>query len=295
MRNADDVERNLLRDLIDRSLGNVEEYRLEHRCYNGVCLAAGFGCIVSSIIDSFSGMPSVVSLATFVVGLVFLSLYFFGRGNREYRPIFWLYILIGAILLATIWIFVDGVNGPGLVVSMVALVALTVVLKGNRLIVVLSCFFPLMTVLFLIEFFRPDLITPYRSETLQVADLFFAFTISMVVIFAIISMILNSYDRERKRLDNAKKELEEKNEDLNRANAELEDALERVETLSGMLPICAACKKVRDDQGYWNQIETYIRKHSKASFTHGICPDCAKKYYPEFDLNRDKSPEPDGA
>lgn len=64
--------------------------------------------------------------------------------------------------------------------------------------------------------------------------------------------------------------------------AELQDALSKVRTLSGMLPICSSCKKIRDDQGYWNQIETYIRRHSEAEFSHGICPECAKKLYPDW-------------
>jgi len=54
-----------------------------------------------------------------------------------------------------------------------------------------------------------------------------------------------------------------------------------VQTLSGLLPICAECKKVRDDSGYWNKIEDYISKHSDADFTHGICPECAARLYPD--------------
>jgi two-component system CheB/CheR fusion protein len=60
---------------------------------------------------------------------------------------------------------------------------------------------------------------------------------------------------------------------------DLQDALANVKTLSGLLPICAACKKIRDDKGYWNQIESYIRDRSEAQFTHGLCPDCAEKIY----------------
>ena len=67
---------------------------------------------------------------------------------------------------------------------------------------------------------------------------------------------------------------------------ELQEALAKVKTLSGLLPICSSCKKIRDDRGYWNQIETYIRQRSEADFTHGICPTCAKKLYPG--LRRDK-------
>lgn len=61
---------------------------------------------------------------------------------------------------------------------------------------------------------------------------------------------------------------------------ELKEALNKVKTLSGLLPICASCKKIRDDSGYWNQIESYIRDHSEAEFSHSICPECAKKFYP---------------
>lgn len=59
---------------------------------------------------------------------------------------------------------------------------------------------------------------------------------------------------------------------------ELRDALAKVKLLSGLIPICASCKKIRDDRGYWQQIEIYIRDHSDAQFTHGLCPDCVRKY-----------------
>jgi len=71
-------------------------------------------------------------------------------------------------------------------------------------------------------------------------------------------------------------------EALKQERDNLQDALAEVKTLSGLLPICANCKKIRDDKGYWNQIEVYIRDHSEADFSHSICPECAKKLYPEF-------------
>jgi len=63
---------------------------------------------------------------------------------------------------------------------------------------------------------------------------------------------------------------------------ELREALAKVKQLGGLLPICASCKKIRDDKGYWNQIETYIGDHSEAEFSHGICPECMRKLYPDF-------------
>lgn len=68
---------------------------------------------------------------------------------------------------------------------------------------------------------------------------------------------------------------------------ELQEAMSEVKTLSGLLPICANCKKIRDDQGYWNQIETYIQQHSEAEFSHGICRECAEKLYPDLQLYDD--------
>jgi len=62
---------------------------------------------------------------------------------------------------------------------------------------------------------------------------------------------------------------------------ELQDALAKIRTLKGLIPICASCKKVRNDKGYWEQVEVYVRDHSEAEFTHGICPDCFQRLYPE--------------
>ncbi len=60
---------------------------------------------------------------------------------------------------------------------------------------------------------------------------------------------------------------------------ELQEALAKIKTLSGLIPICAWCKKIRDDQGYWQAVEEYIQEHSKAEFTHGMCPECEKVFF----------------
>ncbi|MGA1871961.1 MAG: PAS domain-containing protein [bacterium] len=75
-----------------------------------------------------------------------------------------------------------------------------------------------------------------------------------------------------------RKRAEEKNEKLTK---KLQDALAKVKHLHGLIPICAGCKKIRDDKGYWNQIEIYIQNHSEAEFSHSLCPECAKKLYPK--------------
>lgn len=71
----------------------------------------------------------------------------------------------------------------------------------------------------------------------------------------------------------------ERNRD--RAIAELKAAMANIKTLKGLLPICASCKKIRNDQGYWQKVEVYIEDHSEVAFSHSVCPECARKPYPE--------------
>ena len=81
-----------------------------------------------------------------------------------------------------------------------------------------------------------------------------------------------------------RKKAEEEKEKL---ITELQTALAEVKTLSGLLPICSSCKKIRDDKGYWEQVDVYIHKYSQADISHSVCPDCAEKHYPDFDIYDD--------
>jgi hypothetical protein len=82
--------------------------------------------------------------------------------------------------------------------------------------------------------------------------------------------------------------LREVNRELEKRNKELEEAISKIKTLSGLLPICAACKKIRDDSGYWHQVESYVQDHSDAEFSHGLCPECLANYYPDFNNKKNK-------
>jgi hypothetical protein len=77
------------------------------------------------------------------------------------------------------------------------------------------------------------------------------------------------------------------NQTLGDENKRLNDYISEIQTLRGILPICMHCKKIKDDAGYWNQIETYIAKHSEVQFSHSICRECANKLYPGMDLYED--------
>ncbi len=84
----------------------------------------------------------------------------------------------------------------------------------------------------------------------------------------------------------ARKQAEEQREKVIR---DLQEASNKIKTLRGLIPICACCKKIRDDSGYWNSVESYIHSHADVEFTHGICPDCMKKLYPDYYKKKESS------
>jgi len=100
------------------------------------------------------------------------------------------------------------------------------------------------------------------------------FTLAFVLLLVIVLLLFKEN----------KTTFERKQAEVERENliVELQEAVAKINKLNGLLPICAHCKKIRDDKGYWNQLEAYIREHSEAEFSHSICPDCAQKHYPEF-------------
>lgn len=95
---------------------------------------------------------------------------------------------------------------------------------------------------------------------------------------------------EQRGIAEAKQRAEEEKE---RLIIELQEALASVKTLSGLLPICASCKKIRNDDGYWTLVETYVSQHSDAEFSHGICPDCGKKLYGDLYVDEGDAPRDD--
>jgi hypothetical protein len=106
------------------------------------------------------------------------------------------------------------------------------------------------------------------------------FKIRLVGMYAAISLATMAFEHSRRLYRDAMWREREKKAALIR---ELQASLAQVKTLKGLVPICANCHRIRDDQGFWNQLEGYLREHSDADFSHGICPACVKAFFPEFD------------
>ncbi|UCG77318.1 MAG: hypothetical protein JSV21_06905 [Nitrospirota bacterium] len=120
-------------------------------------------------------------------------------------------------------------------------------------------------------------------STLDVPVQAFRALCAVVILYAMIKTLRIFEWETTEALKRSRDELEAAVEERTRS---LKKAIDEVKVLSGMLPICSSCKKIRDDSGYWTQIESYVREHSEAEFSHGLCPDCAKILYPDIDIEK---------
>jgi hypothetical protein len=123
-----------------------------------------------------------------------------------------------------------------------------------------------------------------------VSNNFFFISANIVGMFA--SYSIEHYARKNfylvRLLEDEKRKSDEANKQLESKVLELKEASNKIKTLKGLLPICAKCKKIRDDKGYWNQIEEYMKEHAGVEFSHGICPECMQQLYPELPPTENK-------
>jgi hypothetical protein len=125
-------------------------------------------------------------------------------------------------------------------------------------------------------------------------DLILRFTTSYITVtlFAFVMERVRLITQNRLRISNTRlgeavESLEKAHREKDNLILELQQTIDEVKTLKGIIPICASCKKIRDDSGYWQQVEQYVKNHSNAEFSHGICPECAKVLYPDLYDNKD--------
>jgi len=116
-------------------------------------------------------------------------------------------------------------------------------------------------------------IDPHFNPSLVVKYIRVSVVIGLLFIVAYISSFTAS------KLKQGRNQLRKRNKKLEEKTIQLENALNEIKTLRGIVPICSHCKKIRDDRGYWNILESYIQKHSDASFSHGMCPECSDELY----------------
>jgi hypothetical protein len=126
--------------------------------------------------------------------------------------------------------------------------------------------------------FYPQLVVPFASPLDRFIDVTTGYVFAATTCFLMLVVVATAYDGERRRQEALNRELADVLELNRRRTAELQVSLAEIRTLEGLLPICASCKKIRDDRGDWQQMEVYVMGRTGATFSHGLCPDCLRSY-----------------
>lgn len=216
---------------------------------------------------------------------VLIGLVFFTRDRLRSRQLAHITLFIFSVLsLGAFWRYGIVSAGFFLAAAGIFVAGATFGLRGG---VVCAGLNLVMITVFAFLWLTGRLVFPIDvREYIMLPSVWILLMVSFIITTAIYFLSATSVIRELRELiaavESQKGELERRSEELSQNNRELQAALDKVEVLSGLLPICARCKKIRDDSGYWKQVEEYFEEHSRAEFTHSICPDCLREMYPEI-------------
>lgn len=205
-------------------------------------------------------LPVALNLMVAAFGLIALWVWRESRAGRQHPVVLFTSLVVA---LNASWYFNAGSQGSVVLYFFHALILPVVIARGRVRMLVVGGVLANVVGLYVVDYLHPGWVIPYQSAFDRVLDNITGYVVCAVALVAILWSVLEAYVAERARLVEA--------------NAKLQQSLDEVRTLRGLLPICSWCRKVRDDEGLWTQIEEYVSQHTDASFTHGMCPECYER------------------
>ncbi len=254
-----------LLDFIRKQISTAHEPNLEQRLFRLLCLAGAFLsiCIVLPV-NFLQHLPWALDLVVLAFALICLGLYRLSlRGHFLFRT----FALLLGLVLNLCWFSNAGSQGSIAMFFFTGVMINSIFFRGWQRGLFLGAFLLNVIVLFTLDHFRPGSSIPFHTPLDRYLDLITGFLVSAVACVLILWVLVTSHDEEQRR--------------LSEMNRELQRSLDEIKVLQGMLPICGWCKKVRDDEGLWTQVESYLTKRTELSFTHGMCPDCSDRFVEE--------------
>jgi len=255
-------------------IGNPQEYSLEQRIFNSMMLVISVTGIIVTAYNFALHIPLVQSIMTSSFVLVAAGSYAFSIKKKKYEKLFLPTTLYFFLLLAISWFVTYGSQGS-VAFYFFIFVTFSVVYFSKKIGIFVLSVILYVAFLLVCEYLFPDYLIKYDTPFQQFIDVGLSLILCLVVNILIIHFIYKEYVLERDMKDSLlKRALLDKDQ--------IEKMYKEIKILKGIIPICASCKMIRDANGKWNPIEEYLDKHSEAKLTHGICPDCITRLYPEL-------------
>ena len=257
---------------VNHLLGDPETHCLENRIFNSVVLLITLTSGIATAYNIILHNHGIVTACSVTSALFTSLVYAYSRKTRNYRPFIIPGILYFFVIMIVGWLANDGTKGAD------AYFFFLLVTSG---ILLLEKPFPAFFVaivltlvgLLMVEFYYPSILIGYETRTQRFLDIGISLLLCLVFNGMIIHIVFREYLGERRLKDALLAQ-------TLRDKEELEMAQNEIRVLRGTLPICASCKKIKDESGNWNQIEKYLSEHSQARWSHGLCPDCVARLYP---------------
>lgn len=268
--------------LINGILGPAEQYGLNHLVFTAVtfCTAVISGLLFCS--DIFLRMGFRDYSLSLSGTIVFSLLYYQSRRTDEVKKLFLPYTLVMFIIIFYVWYMLGGITGILQLIALPFCVVFPIILEGKPKYLVLFLLFLSVSAMYIIELNYPGIISYPKDRIRRLLDFYVTTVMIGAGLVLYLSLVMRSHENQAAQIKSLNQSLEKTNRLLTVRNDELQKAITEIKTLQGIVPICASCKKIRDDSGYWHQVEAYVQKHSEAEFSHSLCPDCARKLYPDL-------------
>ncbi len=266
-----DIAKNIMNALF----GSPESHSLDHRMFLASSFLSFVFALFSFVSECCLGLPPLYYVFSFLMIISWGALYGIVRHSHTFKP-FIIPLVIGLFVVITYdWVFMGGVLGVAPLITAVVSAGIALTLTSRTKLFAFVSLLILIGVLYANEANFQGLISAYPTKTLLKSDQLSTLIAIICVIFIFSSVLIQSYTLEQMKVQSA-------NDDLREKNKQLQETTTEIETLRGLMPICSFCKKIRDNEGYWNQLEDYISDRSEIQFTHSLCEDCSKKYYGDY-------------
>lgn len=261
-------------DALSHLLGNPATYSLENRIFNAMMIllsiTGGIATTYNIILNNHIILTACTAMSVLLTSLA----YGYSWKTRKFQVLVKPVIIYFFAILIVCWLANDGTKGAGgdffFLLMSLGILLLKKPFPGFMVAMVIT-----LVGLLTVEFLYPSFLIGYETRTQQFLDVGISFILCLVFNGIIIHMVFREYLRERQLKDGLLVQALSEKEALERAQKE-------IKVLQGILPICASCKMIRDQRGNWNHIEDYLSEHSEARLSHGICPDCVARLYPEL-------------
>ncbi len=230
---------------------SLESYPLESRLFFVCCGFTGLGGCAAFLINLLAGNPVLELFFSGFAVAAALGFYFVGRRLADPSRLSGPLVIFIALLLAATWFSNQGSYGSVAFWYCPVFMFTAVILQGLERILVLGLLFLIVLGLAVAEWYFPETIKAFASPEQRYFDFFAVLLVNLLICCSLAAMITRTYRQER----------------------------QRSQLFRQLLPICAECHKIRDDDGEWQQMEVYISENTGTDFSHGICPECAKQYY----------------